>query len=89
MSLASIAIPSGSQGDGASQSPEYIHRFRYRVADAKTLPFPDASFDLVTCQTLLIHLADPSAVIAEMARVARPGGLVLAAEPRTSRPAWC
>jgi SAM-dependent methyltransferase len=45
------------------------------------LPFPDDSFDLVTCQTLLIHVSDPAAVIAEMCRVARPGGLVLACEP--------
>lgn len=51
------------------------------MSDAHTLPFPDASFDLVTCQTVLIHVADPAAVIAEMARVTRPGGLVLAAEP--------
>lgn len=57
------------------------HRFQYRLSDAQTLPFPDASFDLVTCQTVLIHIADPRAVIAEMARVTRPGGLVLAAEP--------
>jgi len=57
------------------------HRFRYQLSEAQALPFPDASFDLVTCQTLLIHVADPGAVIAEMTRVARPGGLVLAAEP--------
>ena len=56
-------------------------RFRYRLAEAQALPFPDACFDLVTCQTLLIHVADPGAVIAEMLRVARPGGLVLVAEP--------
>jgi SAM-dependent methyltransferase len=57
------------------------HRFRYQLSDAQALPFPNASFDLVTCQTLLIHVADPGAAIAEMVRVARPGGLVLAAEP--------
>jgi SAM-dependent methyltransferase len=57
------------------------HRFRYQLSEAQALPFPDASFDLVTCQTLLIHVADPGIVIAEMVRVARPGGLVLAAEP--------
>ena len=57
------------------------HRFQYRLSEAQALPFPDASFDLVTCQTLLIHVADPRAVIAEMVRVVRPGGLVLVAEP--------
>ncbi len=56
-------------------------RCKYQVGVAEKLPFADASFDLVTCQTLLIHAHDPAAVIAEMARVARPGGLVLAAEP--------
>lgn len=56
-------------------------RFSYQVAVAEKLPFADASFDLVTCQTVLIHTPDPAAVIDEMVRVARPGGLVLVAEP--------
>ena len=56
-------------------------RFRYDVGSAEVLPFADASFDLVTCQTVLIHTANPGAVIDEMIRVARPGGLILAAEP--------
>ena len=88
------ALPADADVIGVDRDPFWIdkatarakarnisHRFQYCVADAKTLPFPDASFDLVTCQTLLIHLADPGDVIAEMARVTRPGGLVLAAEP--------
>ena len=56
-------------------------RFIYQVSVAEKLPFADASFDLVTCQTLLIHTPDPGAVIDEMIRVARPGGVILAAEP--------
>lgn len=56
-------------------------RFSYSQAAAEALPFEAASFDLVTCQTLLMHVADPHAVIREMARVTKPGGLVLAAEP--------
>ncbi len=56
-------------------------RFTYRQGDAERLPFPDDSFDLTTCQTLLIHLSDPSAAIAEMKRVTRPGGLIAVAEP--------
>ena len=38
------------------------------------LPFPDGHFDLVTCQTVLIHVADVVAVLREMCRVARPAG---------------
>src|SRR5262245_33315012 len=56
-------------------------RFSYQVSAVETLPFADASFDLVTCQTVLIHMPDPGAVVDEMVRVARPGGLILAAEP--------
>ena len=56
-------------------------RFSYQVAVAEKLPFADASFDLVTCQTVLIHTPDPGAAVDEMVRVARPGGLILAAEP--------
>ncbi len=56
-------------------------RFSYRQGEAQRLPFPDDSFDLVTCQTVLIHLPDPGAAIAEMLRVTRPGGLVAVAEP--------
>lgn len=53
----------------------------YRVAEAEELPFADASFDLVTCQTLLIQVRDPALVLAEMKRVLRPGGALLLAEP--------
>jgi ubiquinone/menaquinone biosynthesis C-methylase UbiE len=57
------------------------NRFDYQVAVAEKLPFEDASFDLVTCQTVLIHTPDPGAVVDEMIRVTRPGGLILASEP--------
>jgi ubiquinone/menaquinone biosynthesis C-methylase UbiE len=50
-------------------------------ADACALPFPDATFDFVTCQTVLIHLGDPSRALTEMVRVLEPGGLMLCVEP--------
>jgi SAM-dependent methyltransferase len=56
-------------------------RTRYVTGVAETLPLPDASADMVTCQTVLMHVPDPAAVLAEMRRVVRPGGLLLAAEP--------
>jgi len=54
------------------------------ASDAHSLPFPDKSFDVVTCQTVLMHLARPEDAVAEMFRVVRPGGLVLLAEPENS-----
>jgi SAM-dependent methyltransferase len=56
-------------------------RFSYQLGIAEELAFPDSSFDLVTCQTVLIHVPDPRAVLREMLRVTKPGGLVLLAEP--------
>jgi SAM-dependent methyltransferase len=58
-----------------------VGRFRAAVASAEALPFADDSFDLVCCQTLLIHVADRERVFAEMLRVCKPGGLLLAVEP--------
>ena len=55
--------------------------FTFHEATGDALPFADASFDLVTCQTVLMHVPDPVAVLAEMRRVVRPGGLVVASEP--------
>jgi len=41
------------------------------------LPFDDASFDLVTCNSVLHHLAAPIAALDEMARVAKPQAALL------------
>lgn len=56
-------------------------RCRYVHGVAESLAFDDETFDLVTCQTLLIHVADVPAVIGEMRRMLRPGGLLMVAEP--------
>jgi len=45
--------------------------------DATTLPFPDGSFEVVTCLEALEFMPDPRRVLAEMVRVLRPGGLLL------------
>lgn len=57
------------------------HRVHYQLGDARQIPFPDTAFDLVTCQTVLIHVADVPAVIREMMRVLKPGGHLVVAEP--------
>jgi ubiquinone/menaquinone biosynthesis C-methylase UbiE len=43
-------------------------------ADAKALPYPDASFACVVSNTILHHLPDAAPALAEMRRVLRPGG---------------
>ena len=49
----------------------------YLVGAGEELPFPDAAFDLVSCCDVLEHVRDLDRVIAETARVLRPGGLYL------------
>jgi len=46
-----------------------------RVADAESLPFPDASFDLVYSWGVIHHSPDTPACFREVARVLKPGGL--------------
>ncbi|MFE0508496.1 methyltransferase domain-containing protein [Streptomyces sp. NPDC058964] len=51
-------------------------RARFMDGDALALPVPDASVDVVWCERVLQHLAEPDRAVAEMARVLRPGGRV-------------
>lgn len=50
------------------------------------LPYPDGAFDAAVCSWVLQHLARPEAAVAELARVVRPGGLVLLAVPNSPPP---
>ena len=47
-------------------------------ADGHQLPFADGSFDAAVCNLVLLWARDPARLVAEMARVVRPGGTVLA-----------
>ena len=49
--------------------------------DIGSLPFRDESFDLVTANTVVEHLADPERQFREIGRVLRPGGTLLLHTP--------
>lgn len=51
-----------------------------RSLSAERLPIESASFDCVVCTYTLCTVPDPSAALAEMRRVLRPGGKLLFAE---------
>lgn len=54
-----------------SKSVEYIK------ADAMNLPFENEKFEIVCCLDFLEHVNQPEAVVAEVSRVLRPGGLFI------------
>ena len=49
-----------------------------RVGNAEKLPFEDNTFNLVTCNLVLMWASSPQKVVNEMTRVVKPGGKVLA-----------
>nr|WP_203612489.1 class I SAM-dependent methyltransferase [Amycolatopsis sp. SID8362] len=62
---------------GVDSSPAMLAQARggdFRLGDLTALPVADASVDLVTCGLALTHAADLGPVLAEFARVLRPGG---------------
>jgi 2-polyprenyl-6-hydroxyphenyl methylase/3-demethylubiquinone-9 3-methyltransferase len=50
-------------------------RVRYESCDALALPFADGQFDAVCSMDFLEHVDAPERVVAETARVLRPGGV--------------
>lgn len=65
-------------GVDIERSPEVAARVRtdaeFHTFDGVHLPFDDASFDAVYCKQVLEHVRAPQPLLAEVARVLRPGG---------------
>ena len=85
-------LPAWTRGVGVDLSPgmlERAHRRRaklgmrdldLRVMDARTLDFPDESFDAVFLPLILTVVEDGARVLAEAARVAAPGVRIVVAD---------
>lgn len=59
----------------------YSVSFEFAVADPHALPVPDGAADLAVCQHVLAQVRDPEQVLAELCRLVRSGGHVVAFEP--------
>ena len=53
----------------------------FRTGYAEAIPYGGGEFDLILCEDVLEHVADPAQVLQESARVLRPGGSLLAVFP--------
>ncbi len=51
------------------------------VGRLERLPWPDGTFDLITCLDVIEHTPDDRATLAELHRVCRPGGWLLVTVP--------
>jgi ubiquinone/menaquinone biosynthesis C-methylase UbiE len=58
------------------QAESGVANARFEVGDALPLPFEDGRFSVVVTGASLHHMADPAAVVREMARVCAAGGRV-------------
>lgn len=54
---------------------------RFAVGNCNKLDFDNNTFDIVMCQTLLMHLKEPQKAVNEMVRVLKKGGTLLCFEP--------
>lgn len=77
----------GLEVAGIDLDPEMVAAARLKApaarliqGDVMSLPFEDASFDLVVSVTVLCFVSDPQRAVGELIRVARPGGRVVLGE---------
>jgi ubiquinone/menaquinone biosynthesis C-methylase UbiE len=60
----------------AEAARESITNIEFVCSDVYALPFAGGAADIVSCGYAFHHMTDPARALAEMARVARPGGRV-------------
>ncbi len=88
-SFAMIRLAAESEGDSSpatgGEGPAKGN-VQFVPGDANSLPFRDASFDLVLCNSVLHHMREPSRLLAEIRRIAKPNaGILLRDLRRPSR----
>ncbi|GAA5037495.1 SAM-dependent methyltransferase [Thermocatellispora tengchongensis] len=90
--FAAFLAERGHQVLGVDGSPEMLALARervpqaeFRLGDLHRLPVPDESVDLVVCALALTHVPELGPVLAEFARVLRPGGSLVISDVHPER----
>ena len=79
--LADYGEPVGLDADDLAVAAARRRGHAVRSGRIEANPFPDASFDVVTCMDVLEHTPDDRRTLRELRRVARPWGLLLVTVP--------
>lgn len=77
-----------SQARDLARARGVTENLTFQKHDANELPFADGEFDIVFCHQVLHHVQDPVAILKEMARVTRKGGIVAAREVDYGAVTW-
>jgi ubiquinone/menaquinone biosynthesis C-methylase UbiE len=59
------------------QAEKQVLNAAFDCGEAEALPYPNETFDLVTCQMSFHHMPEPRAALAEMVRVAKPAARIV------------
>lgn len=100
---AAVLLDRGHRVVGVDPSPTMVHqatarnraacrdgRATLRASDGITIPFPDGSADVAFTVHTVYFMPDPTATLADIGRVLRPGGTLVVAcrTSDTPKPAW-
>ena len=67
--------------DPSMEKPAKTKGVDFRSGSAYEIPFPDATFDIVTCVEVVEHLERPGEALEELKRVLKVGGSVVLTTP--------
>ena len=73
-----------AMGDGRRATSDANTEITCAAADVRSLPFDDASFDVLWCRLVLGHVRDVGAAYRELGRVCANGGVVIVSDVHTA-----
>jgi SAM-dependent methyltransferase len=73
-------VPAMLESAKRFQAEKQLHNVEWKLGQATSLPFAEASFDCAVTRFSFHHFVDPKTALLEMKRVAKPGGTILVAD---------
>lgn len=84
-------LPNGSSYTGVDISEELINKgkeifkelpfnYKFILSSANNVPEKDDTFDIAICNSVLMHIPEPDAVLAEMKRITKNDGMIITCE---------